>query len=256
MIDRQQLLPLITAGALLSCTAAQAGLVAYFPLNEGTAGTTASSIDDIIDDPTHGVTDGTANNSDGAWVNDATRGIVLSTVQGNRFTAGTQDLDLSVGFTWSLWVKSDSVGNADAGADTIIGSRNGTWNKVQPTAVQRWFDLTGYDLNDDTWHHIVYTGDAATGGAFYIDGSQVATDPTPFNNLTAINDVMEIGGSSRFSEDWTGLMDDIAIWNERLSEQDIVALANGADPQNVPEPGSIALLGLAGLMMARRRRQA
>jgi hypothetical protein len=234
--------------------AAHGGLVAYFPLDEGTAGTAANAIDDIIDDPTHGVADGTANNSNATWVNDPTRGIVLDTVQGNRFTAGTQDIDLAEGFTWSLWVKSDSAANADAGADTIIGSRNGIWNKVQPNGTQRYFDLGNYNVDDDTWHHLAYTGDATNGGAFYVDGTQVSTDAAPLNNTQTVNDVMEIGGSSRFSEDWDGRLSQVAIYNERLSDVDIAALANGADPQNIPEPGSLALVGLGGLLIARRRR--
>jgi hypothetical protein len=226
-----------TAATAFAGLSAQATLVAYFPLNEGTPGSIANTLDDVIDDPTHGVTDATSNNDDGMWVNDPTRGVVLSTVNGNRFSAGTQDVDLAEGFTWALWVKSDSVANraiADGGtdpngADVIIGSRNGTWNKVQPSKTERWFTLTGYDIDDDTWHHIAYTGDAATGAAFYVDGVEVATAATPFNGIQSINDVMEIGGSSRFTEDWAGLMSDIGIWNERLDAATILGIANG-DP--------------------------
>ena len=246
---------LYTTAALsaLAGGSAHATLVAYFPLNEGSAGSTASTIDDVIDDPTHGVTDGTANNSNATWVNDAQRGIVLSTVQGNRFNAGTQDIDLSLGFTWSLWVKMSSAGNADSGADVIIGSRSGVWNKVQPTATQRYFDLGNYNVNDDTWHHLAYTGDT-TGAAFYVDGVMVASDGTPFNNLQTVNDPMEIGGSSQYSEDAEGLLSDIAIWNERLTEQRIIELSAGGSV--VPKPnltlqvdratGQTSILGIAG----------
>jgi hypothetical protein len=172
--------------------------------------------------------------------------------------AGTQDIDLSVGFTWSLWVKSDSVANADNGADVIIGSRNGSWNKVQPGGTARFFDHP-YNIDDDTWHHIVYTG-ISTGvdtevSTFWIDGNKISTDSNgSFGNLQVENTKMEIGGSDKFSEMWDGLMDDIAIWNEVLSDEDIVALSNGADPQNIPEPASMALLALGGLLIAGRRR--
>jgi hypothetical protein len=245
----------LAAALLAACagTSAHATLVAYFPLDEGAAGTTASVIDDVIDDPAHGVTDGTANNANATWVNDPTRGIVLSTVQGNRFTAGTQDIDLSLGFTWSLWVKMSSAGNADSGADVIIGSRNGVWNKVQPAGTQRYFDLGNYDVNDDAWHHLAYTGDAS-GAAFYVDGVVVDTDNAPFNGIQTVNDVMEIGGSSRFSEDSEGLLSDIAIWNERLTDQRIAELAAGGGV--IPKPtltlqvdrgtGQAAILGIPG----------
>jgi len=227
---------------------AQAGLVAHFPVNSATDSSTF--LDDVVDDATHGVADGTSSNEDGSIVFDATRGgDVLQTVQGHRFTAGTQDIDLSEGFGWSLWFKSPSANFNidDAGADVIIGSRNGIWNKVQPTGTERFFDLGGYNIDDGAWHHIAYVGDSTDGGAIWIDGVQVATDATPFNGTQTVNDVMEIGGSSRFSEDATGFMDEIRIFDHRLSESEIQALA-------IPEPSSLALLGLGGLLIARRRR--
>lgn len=128
-------------------------------------------------------------------------------------TAGTQDINLADGFTWSLWFRStgDQDNNNEGGADVIIGSRNGIWNKVQPTLAQRFFNLSGYDVDDGDWHHMAYTGNSTVGGAMWIDGIRVATDATPHNNVQIVNDVFEIGGSSRFSEDAAGFIDDVAI---------------------------------------------
>jgi len=44
-----------------------------------------------------------------------------------------------------------------------------------------------------------------------------------------VNDKIEFGGSSRYSEDITGLMSDVAIWDEALSEDRIEDLAAGGD---------------------------
>ena len=79
----------------------EADLVAYWPMNEGVAGTEVVVADDIIDAGLT-FTDAIPNNDQAMWVNDATRGIVLSTVEGNRLSAGTQGIDLNDGFTWSL----------------------------------------------------------------------------------------------------------------------------------------------------------
>jgi hypothetical protein len=64
--------------------------------------------------------------------------------------------------------------------------------------------------------------------SLYIDGSLVGSDTTFFNDLMVVDDKLEFGGSSRFSEDITGLMSDIAIWRGALSEGEIEALAAGA----------------------------
>ena len=242
---------LLTSFATFSANAA---LVAYFPINSATD--SSNFIDDIIDDPSHGVTDGTSSNNNGGIFNDPVRGDVLSTVQGHRMTAGTQDINLADGFTWSLWFRStgDQGNNNEGGADVIIGSRNGIWNKVQPTSAQRFFNLSGYDVDDGDWHHMAFTGNSTVGGAMWIDGIRVATDATPHNNVQIVNDVFEIGGSSRFSEDAAGFIDDVAIWNEVISDQQIIDLASGAAVL-IPEPGSIALLGFGGLALLRRRQR-
>jgi hypothetical protein len=82
MKARTTLLALIATGLMIS--SAQAALVAYFPVNASTD--SSSFLDDVIDDPTHGVSDGIlANNSGVSIIFDATRGgDVLKTVQGHR----------------------------------------------------------------------------------------------------------------------------------------------------------------------------
>lgn len=255
-------LPLLTClfGLTISANAA---LVAYFPL-DGVADSTTSSIDDIIDDASHGVTDGSANNGNATWVNDATRGSVLFSPTGNRFSAGTQDIDVTTGngFAWSFWAKS--------GADTsgvVLGTRNGSWHKLQFSVV----DGTGFaDFNfsstgalnnsstatasygDGSWHHVAYIGDE-NGAKLYIDGTLRGGDTSLV--ASTYNGVMEIGGSSKFSEDVDVYLDEIAIYDQALTESQIVALAGGADPLTIPEP-STALLGAFGtLLLMRRRRQ-
>jgi hypothetical protein len=207
----------------------RADLVAYWPLNDGAPGTpvSATGADDVVDDPTHGATDAVAEGPNDTWERDPQRGIVLSTKEGSRLVAGTQDIDLAVGFTWSLWVKAARSNKTDSGADVIIGSRNGIWNKLGYDQLQRWATITGFDVADDAWHHMAIAGTTEPRVNLYIDGVLIGSDTTFHNNATVVNDVLEIGGSSRFSEDLTGLMSDVAIWNEALSATRIQALANG-----------------------------
>jgi hypothetical protein len=238
-----------------------AALVAYFPVDSATD--TSTVLNDIIDDPSHGAADGTGNNGTGGIINDATRGDVAFSPQGHRYTAGTQDIDLSVGFTWSLWWRSSgvNVNNNEAGADVIIGSRDGSWNKVQVAGTARFFDLGNYDLDDGDWHHIAYTGigDGQSGTTFaemWIDGVSVATDTDgSIGNATTENTKLEIGGASKYTEDSDGYFDDVAIWNEVLADQQIIDLSNGVSPLTIPEPSSFALLGLGTIILSLLRRR-
>jgi hypothetical protein len=198
--------------------------VAYYPMNDGADGTTVTGADDVIDDGSHPATDATVEGSGGTWFADATRGIVYKTVQGHRLNAGTQGINLTNGFTWSLWVNMDSAANADSGPDVIIGSRNGIWNKFQTTSMDRWASISGYNLNDDSWHHVVIVGTNAPEVRVYIDNVSVGFDTTPYNNDWTVDDKFEIGGSSAFSEDSAGLIDDVVVWNEALSISNIAAL--------------------------------
>ena len=207
-------------------SSANADLVAYWPLNDGPAGSPVTGADDLIDAGLT-FTDATVEGTGGTWVNDPTRGIVFSTGEDDRLVGGTQGIDLADGFTWSLWVNVASSNKTDTGADVIIGSRNGVWNKLQPTDLQRWADIGGYDVADDTWHHMALVGTTEPRVSLYIDGSLVGSDTTFWNNLTTVNDKLEFGGSSRYSEDITGLMSDIAIWDEALTETRIQDLAAG-----------------------------
>lgn len=244
----------LTAIAPLSFSGvAQADLVAYFPIDSSTD--SSNFLDDVIDDPTHNIQDGTTAQAGGTIIFNAFRGgDVLSTVEGHRYLAGTQDIDLTEGFTWSAWVNIASSNIADAGADVILGTRDGgTWHKIDRQGISNWngTEITYSDLSDDTWHHIAYTGDT-TERSFWIDGVKVDND-TSLGTLTFdLN--FEIGGDDRFGEYVTGLYDDIAIWDERLSDERIIALSNGAPV--VPEPTTFAVLAAGGLLLVGRRRRA
>ncbi len=242
--------------AAFTIGSAQADLVAYFPLTDGADGTTATTADDIIDDPSHGITDATVNNpltTNDTWVFDATRNrIVLSTTEGSRFNGGVQDIDLTTGFTWSLWFNINSSNITDPNADVVIGTRSGNaaqdsttaWHKVDLVSTSAWNGTMPYStgtLADDTWHHFGYVGDT-TGRKIYLDGTEIASDTTIVVN-TNDNRPFEFGGSAQFAEDITGLYSDIAIWNERLSEADIIALAGGAVPTTIGGGGPGFLLG-------------
>lgn len=248
-------------GMSLTCPSlCPAALVAYFPL-DGTAGQFVNTIDDIIDDAGHGVTDGTTNVTNVAtWVDDGERGSVLFSPGTQRFLAGTQGIDMTGGFSWSFWAKS----GADV-SGVVIGTRNGSWHKLQFGEVDgggfadfRYSNTGSYNnggastanFSDGSWHHVAYVGEG-TQVSIYIDGVLSGGDTSLA--ATTYEGQMEIGGSTRFSEYVDVYLDEIAIFDNALTTDQISALAAGADPTAIPEP-SVALLSSLGLLALLRRR--
>jgi len=216
-----------------------AQLVAHWPLNDGPAGSPVTGADDVIDFAGHPAMDAVTTSPGapgGTWVNDPSRGIVFSTGEDDRLFAGTQGIDRNVGFTWHGWVNVASSNSTDPGGDVVLGTRagsGGSWHKIDTgggvfSGITSWAGISGndYNLNDDTWHHLGYVGDS-TSVRFYIDGVLIgsdATTPTP-----TFNGRFEMGGSSQFSEDMTGLMSDVAIWEEALTADELTALFEISD---------------------------
>jgi hypothetical protein len=110
----------------------------------------------------------------------------------------------------------------------------------------KWYDLSV--VNDTTagrWTLYVYDTEAGT-----LIGSDTATGYGGGANgvgmLESLN-YIDLAANS-----WGGIIDieSAAVWNQALSADQIDALTNGT----IPEPASVALLGLGGLIMVGRRR--
>ena len=221
-----QFLQVVSLVSIALTVSAQAALVLHLPMNDASSGGVISAAA-AINDATHPTTSGTSSGTGDAWVSDATRGNVYFSNQGSRLTAGTQGIDRAVGFTWSMWVNLDpnAAGNSDAGADVIIGTRNGgTWHKVQRTSTDGWTGIgfgTGNDLMTSTWRQLTYVGDN-TSVRMYIDGVFVGSDAT--TPTSTYDGPLEIGGSSRFTEDSEGLFSDLGVWNEALTANEAKSL--------------------------------
>jgi hypothetical protein len=103
---------------------------------------------------------------------------------------------------------------------------------------------------DGTWHHIclVQSSNAASMTAiFYIDGVQDSMNSAgngpivPKNRLTptrtAIGGIMRGSGQAYF----TGLIDDVAVWNRALDSEEVVELATHGTPTPVPIPQPLTI---------------
>lgn len=90
---------------------------------------------------------------------------------------------------------------------------------------------SGKTYNDNAWHHVVYTFEqGVTTQRVYVDGVQVAVG-TQSASLFTTQDRIFIGYAPQaFQDYWTGLIDDVAIFNGSLSPTQVTALYNGASP--------------------------
>ena len=128
----------------------------------------------------------------------------------------------------------------------------------------------GPNINDGKWHHVfVSHKDGANGNQMWIDGVDYGTwnggTMGDNNNAVMIGENAHNGGINR---QWEGLVDETALWGRVLSDDEITLLyeagsagrsigdlTGGGGGNGVPEPATatLALLGLGGLMMRRRR---
>jgi hypothetical protein len=119
---------------------------------------------------------------------------------------------VSHGDTGYYWLFASTLSSACAGSEPI-GGFAGAENGACDTST----------LAQDTWVHIAVSYDG-TNVKFYRGGSLVRTT-TPGVAMTSGQDVLYIG-TSQYSEHFTGLIDDLRIWNGARTAAEIVTDLN------------------------------
>ena len=112
--------------------------------------------------------------------------------------------------------------------------------------------ITGPALAVGEWHMLTYTHDGVGLGALYIDDSLAPVDTTAQLHAPSAADWL-FGHSWLFGDrPMLGSMDEAAYWNVALSADEVREIY--LEGVTIPEPATMALLGLGALGLLRKRR--
>jgi len=141
-------------------------------------------------------------------------------------------LNLSA-FTYSCWVKVD-----DTGYNTVIQRRtaaNGTQFSINSEALYYYggssVTLISSGITANTWHHVAmtHTGSQVKG---YLNGVRGDAANNSYTSISSAN--FYIGkhfSGNQYS--FNGLIDEVGVWNEALSDNEIVKIFNDYTPTDL-----------------------
>lgn len=175
----------------------------------------------------------------------------------------------------STWVRTDGF---DTGWQAVVAhgegnqyriARRGGGSEAAYAGGSGEGPAGGQDLTDGAWHHIVAMSELGVSTRLYVDGVLQSTGGAPNINDAQGGGTLDllIGANPNTgaqNREWLGEIDDTAIWNRVLSEDEITQIFAAGQAGNslgillIPEPttGLLALMGMTAGAFVRRRRNA
>jgi len=253
---------------------AHADVVAYWDFEDGPGATTA---DQTANGNTATLIGGTAfDSSTPLPLAGSTQSMRFNGTDGYLTVADSASISVTGSLTLSAWIKLDNPNEGPGSEQTILAKdRNASyrWGLRNISAVGNYnparvilndgsttqSNIVGAFANGSVWKHVAAVMDFSTGVArHYQDGVQIGADTAL--TVTGIADSagsMLIGAFNPSSSFFDGVMDDVAIFDQALSLDQIVSLSDGSKtPLTViPEPGAMGLfvLGLVSICVRRAR---
>ncbi len=212
------------------------GLVSYYKLDENAANTLV--LDSVL------LNNGTSSTNTNNLFD--VNGIINSAfdfestnsenVKINNGAGVGEDLDLLEDFSFSLWIKLESVGGGEHGY--MIGKRSAggfqyVFRVENSGNIHLSLLTTGGAIADTnalslaTWYHVVVTRDDDGNTIFYINGT--AKDSAASNSVSHVNTDVFLADSELHQANtiFDGVMDEVGIWNRILTPSEVTQLYNG-----------------------------
>ncbi len=238
----RKLICLLTFILVLSIASnASADLVAHWRFDEGSGSTAFDSV---------GGHDGTLE-GDPQWVaGQVGSGALEFDGTGDYVDCGSSpDYEIPVNITVACWIKVDVF---DTTWQAIITTSDNSWrlhrsgdtnNIAWGTSGLTPLDLTGStDVSTGDWFHVAGVYDGAQ-KLLYINGEIDATSDSTGNITTSTMPVFIGDNSQNTGRHWAGLIDDVRIYNNALTQADIQSAMLGEGypfaSSPTPEDGSI-----------------
>lgn len=169
-----------------------------------------------------------------------TYGLSFDGVNDYVSVAHDSSLNTTTAFTLSAWVKYTS--GTLAGYPQILSNRHSNtgyqFNMDNNGRLLFGVDATSFATSSSvitagTWNHVAVTWTSGTGAvAFYLNGAADGTG-TGKTSMTSNTGALEIGHNPNFSNWYTGLMDEVAVFNSALSSSNISAIYNSGVPTDL-----------------------
>ncbi len=151
----------------------------------------------------------------------------------NDYISAPFILDPAAGsFSIFAWIKSDNRGQVIISQTGETGAR-WLWTDPSYGRLTTWLMhppfhllMTGSTITDDRWHHIGMVYDCTRLKRYlYVDGTEAARDTDPVGGVNANGDLyFGVDKTLQAGTFFSGLMDDIRIYDEALSAEEVADL--------------------------------
>ena len=177
----------------------------------------------------------------------STKSIALDGVDDYVDCGNDSSLQIAESITVSAWFKTSDNGNqmVIAGRGHIYSTTLSSWVLFRRTnngiGVQlrsgnsfQYVLSTSNTYNDGQWHNVIFTRNISSGNLkLYVDGLLQNTTSGVTSNFNNLTQNTTIGADTQSAEFFSGLIDEVAIFNSELSASDATSIYNGGVPNDL-----------------------